>query len=301
MVAKHQNLTATAEAMGRSQAAVSQHIRHLENELGVQLVVPGRRGITLTPAGLRLALAADDSLARLARGVRAVDELTNPECGTLRVVTGGTTVRHFMGAAIASFRRDYPSVRVELHSAGSTRRCIGALHQDQADLAFITITDELAEIDVLPTIESDWTLVKAARTKRERRTGITLAELPEGTFISLHPTSISGRQLVRQIARTGLHRPSDTRVDDWDTAIALAELELGYALVPDLHATNLKALHHISLTPVTDLSSLTFGWATPNHRLLPGPARKFVELFPTTLKPTTTARTRLVTSQWQSL
>jgi DNA-binding transcriptional LysR family regulator len=299
-VSHHLSLGAAARALGCTQAAVGQHIRRLETELGTPLLIRGRRGSVLTPAGEYFAIAASDALGALARGARAVDELMRPGAGTLRIVTGGTTVRHFMGDAIAAFRATYPAVHIELHSAGSTRRCLAILQHDQADLAFITIDDSLDDIDALPALESGWTLVQATGPKPGRRTRISAAEIPAGHFISLHLTSVSGRQLDHQLSEAGVVLPTETRVDDWDTAVALVELQLGHALVPDLHATDLRS-DRVSLTPITDLEPLRFGWATPDHRLLPGPATQFVHLFPATVSLKARGRTRMLEGHWERL
>ena len=50
-VAIEGSISRAAEALYLSQPAVSQHIRSLEKDIGVQLLVRGRRGVTLTPAG----------------------------------------------------------------------------------------------------------------------------------------------------------------------------------------------------------------------------------------------------------
>jgi DNA-binding transcriptional LysR family regulator len=299
-VSRQLNLSAAARVLGCTQAAVGQHMRRLETELGTPLLVRGRRGSVLTPAGEYFAIAASDALGALARGARAVDELVRPGAGTLRIVTGGTTVRHFMGDAIAAFRLAYPAVHVELHSAGATRRCIAMLQQDQADLAFITIGDSLEDIDALAVLESGWTLVQALGSKPGRRARIPAAEMPAGHYISLHPTSVSGRQLNRQLSEAGVVLSTEARVDDWDTAVALVELQLGHALVPDLHAADLRS-DRVSLTAITDLEPLRFGWATPDHRLLPGPATQFVRLFPTTVSLKARGRTRVLEGHWQRL
>ncbi len=49
--AEHLNFTKAAEEHCISQTAVSQQIKQLESELGFQLFIRGKRGVTLTPAG----------------------------------------------------------------------------------------------------------------------------------------------------------------------------------------------------------------------------------------------------------
>ena len=282
-VAEHQNMTTAARMLGRSQAAVAQHIRRLETELGAALVVPGRRGSALTPAGERFALAASAALSALARGARSVRELASPS-GPLRIATGGTTISHVLGGAIAEFRARWPVAGVEVHSAGSTQRCLDAVRQDQADLAFVTITRNLVGIDTCPVIETGWSLVSPLDPPCRQPAQITMSQLPAGPYISLHPSSASAQELSRRLdaARITL-TAADTLVDNWDTAVSLVELRLGSALVPDIHAVRLQKGRRVARTEISDLGPVRFGWATPDHRLLPAAASAFAGLLPATL------------------
>jgi DNA-binding transcriptional LysR family regulator len=279
VVADQLNLSAAARALGCTQGAVSQHIRRLEADLGSPLLVRGQRGSVLTAAGERYALAAAEALGALARGRRAVDELANPGLGVLRIATGGSTLRHFMAPAIAAFRADYPATRLELHSAGSTRRCLQAVQRDQADLAFVTLGDPLPGFATNATVESDWTLVEPVPASPRRAGAIGLDELAQFDYISLHPASVSGRELNRQLRNAHIAPAIETTVDDWDTAIALVGLGLGVAIVPALHAVALQPSYRFAMTSISGLAPLRFGWAAIDPRLLPAAAREFAAIF----------------------
>jgi DNA-binding transcriptional LysR family regulator len=279
VVADQLNLSAAARALGCTQGAVSQHIRRLEADLGSPLIVRGQRGSVLTAAGERYALAAAEALGALARGRRAVDELANPGLGVLRIATGGSTLRHFMAPAIAAFRVSHPASSLELHSAGSTRRCLEAVQRDQADLAFVTLGDPLAGFVTKATVETDWTLIEPLPARVRPAGAIEVDELAQLDHIALHPGSVSARELNRQLRRASVVPASETIVDDWDTAIALVDLGLGVAIVPALHALALQSSYRFAMTSIAGLAPLRFGWAAIDPLLLPAPARAFAQIF----------------------
>src|SRR5258706_12588281 len=74
---KRGSITRAADALGLTQPTCTARLHGLERELGAQLLVRGRRGVSLTPAGRRFlprAIAALDSLRRGGTGAKAGSE-----------------------------------------------------------------------------------------------------------------------------------------------------------------------------------------------------------------------------------
>src|SRR6187549_193318 len=69
-VARSGSLAGAAQALGWTQQAVAQHVKHLERDTGCALVIRNSRGVTLTEAGRSLAGHAHALTARL-RAARA--------------------------------------------------------------------------------------------------------------------------------------------------------------------------------------------------------------------------------------
>src|SRR5437879_10870301 len=115
-VCEARSLSAVARELGCTQSAVSQHVRRLEKEVGAVLVERGRRGVSPTPAGAAMYTAALDSLSAVDGGCRRVREISSGQSGPLRISTGGTTLRHFMGTPLVRFRHRRPDAIVEFRS-----------------------------------------------------------------------------------------------------------------------------------------------------------------------------------------
>jgi DNA-binding transcriptional LysR family regulator len=299
VVAEYLNLSTAAVVLNCTQPAVSQHVRKLETELGATLIERHRRGVRLTPAGEILAAAATKMVASLARARTAIADLQDSSRGVVRIATGGTTMTHFMTGTIALFQAAHPDVQLQFQSANSTRRCVEALHRDEVDLAFITITQRLSGLDTMVVIESGWTLIEPESSPPRRRK-LVKASLPlDGHYVAIHPHSASGAQLAEQLGATGIVLPSGTTVDDWDTAIALVELGLGTAVVPALHAYSLASGRRLQITPIGDLRPIGFGWAALDHHRLPAPAIAFVSLFREKLQLPTHRHTTVLLGTWR--
>src|SRR5512139_285361 len=153
------NLSAVARTLSCSQSAVSQHVKRLEKETGVALLERRPRGVVPTEAGRILYQAALGGIASLDAALRRLDELRGGDAGTVKITTGGVTVRHFMADAITAFRARHLHVMLEFHSAQSARRCLQMLQAGGADLAWITLGTPHPGIEQRPVITLPWVLV----------------------------------------------------------------------------------------------------------------------------------------------
>lgn len=63
-VAKTLNISRAAERLGITQPSLTQALQRLEHEVGVSLLFRSKKGVTLTPAGKRVALQSESLLAQ---------------------------------------------------------------------------------------------------------------------------------------------------------------------------------------------------------------------------------------------
>jgi DNA-binding transcriptional LysR family regulator len=270
------SLSAVARDLGRSQPAVGQHIRRLEREIGLALLERGRRGVAPTAAGRILLAATTDALGALDAGRRELDRLRDGERGSLRVATGGTTLRHFMTGPLARFRRRYPAVTFEYVSAASTRQCLDALRADDADLAFVTLGDG-DELETRPAVRTPWVRVVSADHPRAAVVP-ALGDLADVHPIGMPAGTTSRAQLESELAALGVRLRFSTTVDDWDTAVQLVELGVGESIVPALWVHDLAARPGLRAHTLPGLRPLTFGWSARRWDALPPYAEAFVAL-----------------------
>ncbi|MBL1096318.1 LysR family transcriptional regulator [Streptomyces coffeae] len=272
------SLSAVARDLGCTQSAVSQRVKRLERELGIVLLERRPRGVAPTQAGLILHRAAADGLVGLDHALRRLRDLRRGGGGTVRVTTGATTVRHFMSAGVVAFRRRHPRVNLEFQTENSSRRCFEALAAGTADLAWITIGSPARGIELRPVLELPWVLAVHAGDPLAERTEIGPGELASIRHIRLPENSVSRHRLEEHLTRQGTEPVSTTSVADWDTAILLAELGLGHAVVPALPGWREPVAHPaLRLIPIPSLPPLATGWAARRWDALSPVAVEFAE------------------------
>jgi DNA-binding transcriptional LysR family regulator len=277
-VYKTGNLSAAARTLSCTQSAVSQHIKRLEKQTGLALFERRPRGVTPTRAGQVLYQAALAGIGSLDAALRHLGELRNGHGGTVSVTTGGVTVRHFMASAIAAFRSRHANVNLEFRSASSTRGCIELLHEGQMDLAWITLGPPLPGIQQRPVLDLPWVLAVHADDPLADRDSIGPGDLAAIRYLAYPESSTSRQRLEENLVRLGVSLPAPIGIADWDTAILLAELGVGHAILPALPGLGDPSASPVRAVPIPALNPLTVGWATRHWNLLSPLAAEFAEL-----------------------
>jgi len=113
-VAELGSLTRAAEVLHIAQPALSQHIRALENELGVQLLARSSRGVTLTEAGQRLHYEARALLASMKTMVERVKDDTRDPEGEVVIGVGQTIGSLLMVPLLELAAERLPRVRIQI-------------------------------------------------------------------------------------------------------------------------------------------------------------------------------------------
>jgi DNA-binding transcriptional LysR family regulator len=128
-------ISSAAKALHLSQPAVTAQVRRLEDALGAALFVRSVRGVTPTPAGLRL--------ARHARSVQTIldaavsDVATAPERSGPLVIAASTTIAaHVLPPVLASFRRSHGDVPMRVH-VGNTEEVVEEVREGRSPLGLV--------------------------------------------------------------------------------------------------------------------------------------------------------------------
>ncbi len=108
------SFSAAGRALQLTPAAVSQNVKHLENQLGVRLFTRTTRQVKLTPEGQRFLSRCGPALAALDDAVRALTDEAERIEGPLRISTTTSFGRSHLLPLVISFMADHPAVTVEL-------------------------------------------------------------------------------------------------------------------------------------------------------------------------------------------
>ena len=231
-VAQELNFTRAAEKLQMSQPPLSNQIKALEEELGVQLFIRGKRRLTLTEAGTLLLQRAIQMMDLSEKTRRDLSSLGSELSGTICLGMVEGRAPYLAARWIAGFREEYPLVRYELWN-GSSDDVLDQLHRGLVDLAVIAAPYDMEHLEGFSVGREPWVAI----ISREH----PLAELP-GMELPLYslvgqplivPRRKSRVEAIRQwFASIGAEPDILCEMSNYMDAVALAEQNVGVSIFP---------------------------------------------------------------------
>ncbi|WP_027872942.1 LysR family transcriptional regulator [Spongiibacter marinus] len=157
------HFTRTAQQLHMTQSGVSQHIRKLEEQLGVELLVREGKQFRLSPAGERLYAEAQGILLSLANLEHTVSD-DPPFEGRVRVMSPGSVGLKLYPKLLA-LQRQHPALIIEYRFAPNSE-VEQALAEAKIDIGLMSARPTTAELSARPVTEEPLLLVTPASLKQ---------------------------------------------------------------------------------------------------------------------------------------
>ena len=136
-LAQEGSFSRAAEQLNRSQPAVSQAIRRLEDELGTPLLDRSSRKVTLTAAGAVLLDYAQRMDKLRQDAYHNLENLRHFKRGVLRLAANESVSQYVLPPLLRAFRKTYQAIKIEVLQASSTGISSLLLDQD-VDFGFLS-------------------------------------------------------------------------------------------------------------------------------------------------------------------
>lgn len=116
-VASEGNITKAAETLHITQPTLSRQLMDLEEELGTQLFVRGKRHIELTEGGIMFQQRVREIISLLEKAEREISGENQVVGGTVAVGCVESSAAFLLPEVMAAFSAKYPEVRYEFYAA----------------------------------------------------------------------------------------------------------------------------------------------------------------------------------------
>jgi DNA-binding transcriptional LysR family regulator len=250
-VAEELHFGRAAERLHIVQPALSQGIKLLEAELGVQLLDRANGPVTLTGPGKVLLVEARRALAQTDRALQMTRAAANGVFGRIEIGFVDHAIWSVLPAVLRAFREQYPSVDIGLHEmdVAAQRVCLAS---GELDIGFLPAPLRDEEFASETLIETPFLLAMPREHGLARLTSVPFSALANEPFV-MFPPSMGTR--IQEVVRTacaaaGFAPRIAQEARQMHTIISLVGAGFGVTVVPSWA----KASHRgsVEYRPVRD-------------------------------------------------
>lgn len=281
-VAREQNITRAAEQLHITQSTLSRQMMDLEQQLGKQLFIRGKRRLTLTEEGSFLRSKAQEILELLDDTEAAFQSDADILSGDIRIGCGETHVMEMIAKLFVQFHALYPQVRFHTHS-GDADTVLERLDKGLVDMGLLIGPIRQEKYDYLSLHQKDtFGLLLPKHSPLAAQTAISLEQL-ETLPLILAEQTFSGHQALEWfgIDQSALHIVATYNLIY--NATFMVEKGLGYALCLDkLVAT---AGRDLTFRPIVPELSVELSIVTKKYQTFSPAVKAFLALLRAQVTP----------------
>lgn len=233
-VAEELHFGRAAERLMIAQPPLSQQIKKLEREIGVELFRRTKRRVGLTEPGRVFVEEARRTLAQADLTLRAAQRAARGEIGRLVIGYAGSAAHYVLPRVLSRFRPRYANVEVQLREM-TTAEQLPALLARQIDVGFVRppASDPGLEVSVLMEEPFLAALPRNHRLARLKRVPLTRLETERFVLFPRHLGPRLYDPIVAACQRAGFSPMVAQEAMHIPTIVSLVAAGVGIALLPE--------------------------------------------------------------------
>lgn len=274
MVAEERSFSRAAAKLYRTQPAVSQAVRRLEDQLGERLFDRTTKNATLTDAGAVL-FREGTRLVRLADEATAAVRRQSERGRAIVRVAGSEVAAHVVLPAISAFLRQREGSGVEFHSMAEAD-IVAAVTAGTFEIGVVMqerVPGQLQQIRV-PVQATGLSAIVPRSHRLASRRSAAITELRQERIIVLTDRELSAA-LAAAFAAASAQPASEIGMPGIDSLKRAVEMGLGVGLVPSSAAPSTGPLVVVPLASTSFLNAVTV--VSRRHESLTGNVACFID------------------------
>ena len=232
-VANHRSFTKAADELHLAQSAISQQLRRLEAEIGIEVFRRTSRSVEPTPEGELVLEHARRVLAEVDDLRYQLDELTGLLRGTLRLGGMYPTGPYDLFGVLAEFRSEHPNVAIHMIE-DTQERVLAMLRDDELDCAFASVDPDSLGDEFAATLlwEEEFVVAAAVGHPLMARPHVTVEQVAAEDLIAYRENSALRRRFEHALGRHGIEPRNAFVCTEMSAVRALASKGLGVTILP---------------------------------------------------------------------
>jgi len=235
-VAEEGTFTRAAERVGRTQPAISQSIKKLEDELGMPLFTRDLHDVSLTEAGRALVGYAKKMVRARNEALRMLGSLKHMSAGTLNIAAHESAAVYLLPAPLRHYLRRFPDIKVGIYRsrlADIPRQVVDR----EMHVGFVKEIPPFKELTCVPVHADEMVLVASPHHPLAKRRDVGIADLEGQPFVLHRLCSATESKILKLFEQHQTRCRIVAEVRSFENIKSLVEEDVGLAIVPHVTVT----------------------------------------------------------------
>ena len=252
-VAEEGSFTRAAERVGRTQPAVSQSIKKLEDEIGAPVFARDTPELSLTSAGKTLLECARRMVRLRDDTVRQLEELRTLNSGNLSIAAHESAAVYLLPGPLRHYLRRFPHVRVGIHRS-RLEEIPRQVMDREVDVGFVKEAPAFHELRSVLVYSDQMILIASPRHPLVARRRVDVKDLDSEPFIVHHLCSDTEQKIRRRFDAHSTRWSIAAELWSFENVKDFVQREVGLAIVPRITVARELAAGTLVQIPVKGLS-----------------------------------------------
>ena len=232
-VVEERTFTRAAERVSRTQPAVSQSIKKLEEELGTPLFARDMHDVSLTEAGKVLVEYARKMVQARDDATREVGDLKNLKTGTLNIAAHESAAVYLLPAPLRHYLRLFTDIKIGIYRSSLTDIPRQVMDRE-FHLGFVK--DELTfhELKCVEVHSDEMVMVAAPGHPLSLRSEVHIRDLGNEPFVLHHLCSTTEQKILRLFEQHNTRCRIVAELWSFENIKGFVEAQIGLAIVPKI-------------------------------------------------------------------
>lgn len=227
------SFTRAAERVCRTQSAISQSIKKLEEEVGAPLFARDMPEVCLTQSGKLLVDYARRIVRLRDEAVRSLDDLRRLVAGSVSVAAHESAAVYLLPAPLKSYLRAFPDIKVGIYRSRLDEIPRQVLDRE-VDIGFVKEEPGFRELNSVQVHMDEMVLIAAPEHPLVRRPRVTVADLSHEHFVIHHSCGATTQRVMRLFDEHGCRCKVAAELWSFETIKQFVREEVGLAVVPGI-------------------------------------------------------------------
>ncbi|HEV3139808.1 MAG TPA: LysR family transcriptional regulator [Vicinamibacterales bacterium] len=251
-VVEERTFTRAAERVGRTQPAISQSIKKLEDEIGAPLFARDLHDVSLTEAGKVLVEYARKMVRARDEAMREVGALKTLKTGTLNIAAHESAAVYLLPAPLRAYLTRFPDVKVGIFRSRLTEIPRQVLDRE-VDVGFVKDEPGFRELKSIDVHVDEMVLVASPAHPLVGRQKVRVRDLGGEQFVLHHLCSTTEQKILKLFDEHSTRCRIVAELFSFENIKSFVLAEVGMAIVPRITVAQELREGTLIQIPVTEL------------------------------------------------